>query len=137
MFLHSTLQIINVILTTFIFTNYTHTDKLDELSEENSRLLSDLEIMKQQIEQITEDHKKTVEQLRSDAETAVADLEAHKKQDLEYLQNENAELKAKHQTLEKELITAQQSLKHEQNSRQVYTILYLCDSLILYNDIAS
>lgn len=152
MFLHSTLQIINVILTTFIFTNYTHTDKLDELSEENSRLLSDLEIMKQQIEQITEDHKKTVEQLRSDhsdelnkmklqakidAETAVADLEAHKKQDLEYLQNENAELKAKHQTLEKELITAQQSLKHEQNSRQVYTILYLCDSLIVYNDIAS
>ena len=90
--------------------------------------------MKQQIEQITEDHKKKVEQLHSDhsdelnkmklqskidVETAVADVEVNKKQDLEYLQNENAELKAKYQTLEKQLITAEQSLKHEQNSRQV------------------
>ena len=108
--------------------------------------------MKQQIEQITEDHKKTLEQLHSDhsdelnkmklqakidAETTVADLEVHKKQEMEYLQNENAELKANHQTLEKQLVTAQESLKHEQNSRQVYTTLYLCNSLILYNHIAS
>ena len=90
--------------------------------------------MKQQIEQITEDDKKKVEQLHSDhsdelnklklqakidVETAVADVKVRKKQDLEYLRNENAELKAKYQTLEKQLITAEQSLKHEQNSRQV------------------